>query len=215
MLWYGVQDPKTAGVLEQLEHHNYITLDPRPTTQVWQALSDHVATGTHMLLGDDVRFFQRAWDHGMMQHSEQPLMINCSNVKPDLTPEYPRHKLPAPHYAVNEAWRRAMGWFCPQGFQHYFVDAWVMRMALVTDCLRSTNSAVIHNKKFNSMQAHNNIEQWRMDRDRMDSGFGQFCADCEKLAALSNTLGQTKKRLEMLATAAVRPWHAAPNFKYF
>lgn len=205
ILWYCVQDEETAKVMQELGHETFITSDRHPTAVLWQKLSDHAGSGNHMLLGDDVIFFEKGWDRAMLSDSSDPLLMNCENLKPDLSTEISKKKLPAPHYCVNEVWRKVTGWFVPPLFKHYCVDSWSMRIAIVTGTLLSCEtSRIIHDRK-------NKISDvLGEDSQIMDKSFQEFSEDCLKIARHIGSENKVSQRLHELRSKSV--WHDHRNF---
>lgn len=209
ILWYCVQDPETQAIMKELNHENYIKSERLPTAVLWQMMSDHVGSGNHMLLGDDVLFFEKGWDTELSQEHSQPLLLNCDNLKPTLELEISRKKLPAPHYCVNEAWRRVLGWFVPPLFSHYCVDSWCSRIAIVTGTYKHCRtSRIIHDRK------SSNPGSIGQDQNIMNMSLPQFGAHCEQIARATNTLERTLRRLAVLETQGTQ-WHHYKNFQEF
>lgn len=208
-LWYAVQDTETENIIKKTGHKNYIKIKAHSTAEAWQELSKHVKEETHMLLGDDVEFYQQDWDQRMIP-TEEVQMINCINLKPNGTQlEISEKKLPAPHYAVTQKWREILGWFVPPGYAHYCVDSYVMRMAIVTDTLLKTSAKIIHNR---SAQKTDNEIQNR-DIKKFKNSFNSFYNDCLKIANYKKNTNTVTKRLETISKQ--QDWTQPKNFRNF
>ena len=206
-LWYAVQDTETENIIKKTGHKNYIKIKANSTAEAWQELSNHVKEGTHMLLGDDVEFYQQDWDQRMAPTKEVQ-MINCINFKPNGTQlEISEKKLPAPHYAVTQKWREILGWFVPPGYAHYCVDSYVMRLAIVTDTLLKTSAKIIHNR---SAQKNNNEIQ-NSDIKKFKNSFDTFYNDCLKIANYKKNTNTVTKRLETISKQ--QDWTQPKNFR--
>lgn len=208
-LWYAVQDTETEKIIIQSGHKNYIKIKANSTAEAWQALSDHVKDGTHMLLGDDVEFYKQDWDKKIIS-TEEVQMINCINLKPNGTQlDISEKKLPAPHYAVTQKWRELLGWFVPPGYMHYCVDSYVMRVATVTNSLSKSSAQLIHNRTKQS----NNNEIQKKDIKKFQNSFDTFCNDCLEIANYKKNKDIVAKRLEIISKQ--EDWTNPKNFINF
>ena len=194
-LWYAVQDIETEKIIKKASYKNYIKIKANSTAEAWQELSNHVKEGTHMLLGDDVEFYQQDWDKKIIS-TEEVQMINCINFKPNgIQLDISEKKLPAPHYAVTQKWRELLGWFVPPGYAHYCVDSYVMRIATVTDTLLNSSARIIHNR----IEQKNNNEKQNNDIKKFKNSFHTFYSDCLKIANYKKNVDIVAKRLEIIS----------------
>lgn len=206
-LWYAVQDTETEKIIKRVGHKNYIKIKANSTAEAWQELSNYVGGGTHMLLGDDVEFYQQDWDKKIIP-TEEVQMINCINFKPNGTQlDISKKKLPAPHFAVTQKWRELLGWFVPPGYVHYCVDSYVMRLAIVTNTLLNSPAQIIHNRT----ERKDNNEIQNNDIKKFKNSFDIFHDDCLKIANYKKNEEMVKKRLE--AISRQQDWTDPKNFR--
>lgn len=206
-LWYAVQDEETEKMMKDIRYKNYIKIKKDYTTKAWQKLSDHVKEGTHMLIGDDVEFYQQDWDEEMTP-SEEVQMINCINFKPNrIQRDVSEKKLPAPHYAVTQKWRELLGWFVPPGYAHYCVDSYVMRLAIVTSTLLNSSAEIVHNRT----EQRDSNETQNNDVKKFKNNFDMFYNDCVKISKYKKNTDIVVARLEIISKQ--KDWTDSKHFR--
>lgn len=149
-----------------------------PTCYMWNDLAkqalENESNRFFMLGADDMLFATPGWDRALQDHYdalENKIHVYHLQDSRDLNG--------TPHPIVTREYIKAMGYFLPPIFLHWYVDTWTVALAKEVGCFTHMKDYIlIHDKasdKGKADETHNHIRQmgWTMrDRDLWD---GQFC----------------------------------------
>ncbi len=209
-----VSQPKTVEILFYLndddpmldDYKKYIdkrhyTIGPNQSTcYSWNRLAETAKHDILFLAGDDIQFMTKDWDKNIIrafdQHADKICMVvpfdgNGKGKGNDLLPNKEPYTLMegdvagSPHFALHRNWIKALGYFVPPFFWHWYVDTYTQTVARkLGRCVLLTKTLVQAKKIFDDtatlVRQNLNINLrddyvWSMVKDR------HVDADVEKL----------------------------------
>jgi len=130
LLYLNDDDPTLKEYLESIPN-NFIEVGPdRSPGYTWNLLAEKAKHEILFLTGDDVWFETPGWDKLVIAEFEKiPDKIACIYpLTPGLDPEEYN-----PHFFLHKNWIRALGYFVPPHFWHWYVDTWTRIIAQKLD----------------------------------------------------------------------------------
>ena len=111
----------------------------------WNKLAQRAKFDIVCLMGDDVQFETKKWDHKLLEEfdkcEDKILMVVPNTGRPrgyresqwkskELIRVLKKNEtLPAPHFAVHKNWIKVLGYLCPPQFWHFYVDTYTQKVA--------------------------------------------------------------------------------------
>ena len=140
-------DPKLDEYRDVLDE-KYYTVGPNQSTGYsWNQMADKANNDIIMLMGDDVEVQTQDWDDKIKEQydkfEDKILMVVPSDgrVKGNKTHGdevtlWPDKSLPSGHFALHKNWIKALGYFGPPFFWHFYLDTYTQKVARkVNRCL--------------------------------------------------------------------------------
>jgi len=118
-------DPMLSDYLEFLDESQYIIGPNQSTCYSWNLMAEQATYDILFLVGDDAQFGCDNWGVKVLNAFDQyPDKIACV---------YPRapsvSKKKNPHFCLHKNWIKAIGFFLPPHFYHWYVDTWIAEVA--------------------------------------------------------------------------------------
>ncbi len=118
-------DPMLSDYLEFLDESQYIIGPNQSTCYSWNLMAEQATYDILFLVGDDAQFGCDNWGVKVLNVFDQyPDKIACV---------YPRapsvSKKKNPHFCLHKNWIKALGFFLPPHFYHWYVDTWIAEVA--------------------------------------------------------------------------------------
>ena len=118
-------DPMLADYLAFLKPDQYMIGPNQSTSYSWNLMAEQAQTDIFFLVGDDAQFATNNWANIVLQtFAKYPDGIAC--VYPRV-PTLSRKK--CPHFCLHRNWTKAVGFFLPPHFYHWYVDTWIREVA--------------------------------------------------------------------------------------
>ena len=127
ILYLNDDDPKLQRYYELIDH-KYITVGPdRSPTYSWNIMASQARYDYLFLIGHDGWFETEDWAPKIVKHFDNypdkiafvyPSVAGLQWEGGTLTEHH------APHFCIHKNWIRALGYFLPPQFYHWYVDSW-------------------------------------------------------------------------------------------
>lgn len=123
--WLNQDDPELTQYQSFLTPNQYTVGANQSTSYSWNLMAEQATSDILFLVGDDARFVTNNWALKVIGAFEQyPDRIVC--VYPRV-PSLGRKK--NPHFCLHRNWIKALGFFLPPHFYHWYVDTWIREVA--------------------------------------------------------------------------------------
>ena len=118
-------DPELDKYKDLIPSHHYQIGPDRSPAYSWNKLSEQCRGDILFLMGDDATFETPNWVEKVERAFDQfPDKIAC------VYPYVPGiKKINNPHFCVHRNWIKALGYFVPPHFCHWYVDTWTRTLA--------------------------------------------------------------------------------------
>ena len=144
LLYLNDDDPKLNDYRLLIDSKYYSVGPDRSPAYSWNLLANQAAGDILFLMGDDATFETTNW---------ALIVANAFNKIPDkIACVYPYvpgiKKSNNPHFCVHRNWIKALGYFVPPHFWHWYVDTWTRTLAKSVDryiCLEDFPLPIILN----------------------------------------------------------------------
>ena len=104
---------------------NYQVGSDQSPVYSWNQLAEQFDSHLYMLAGDDIQFMTHGWDSRFMQQFDQyPDGVFCISFKNGID-----ELTTAPHPVVTKQWQKALGFYFPFVFYHWYVDTYTKDLA--------------------------------------------------------------------------------------
>lgn len=200
LLYLNDDDDKLSEYKQQIDKKYYEIGPNQSTCLTWNQLAQKASNDILFLAGDDIQFITKDWDKNIIrafdQHADRICMVvpfdgNGKGKGKDLLPNKEPYTLidgdvaGSPHFALHRNWIKALGYFVPPFFWHWYVDTYTQTVSRkLGRCMLLTNTLVQAKKIFDDtatlVRQNLNINVrddyvWSMVKDR------HVDADVEKL----------------------------------
>jgi len=144
ILLYLNDDDSELGNYTPLHEHEKVKIlvgNDAPTAWSWNYLATKCEADIFLLMGDDALFITEGWDVLLCEQAKNyPDNIFCFGFNNDI--EFNA----TPHVAIGKGGLRALGYFVPPIFLHWYVDTWSVEVYKKTDRYKYLqNITVKHN----------------------------------------------------------------------
>lgn len=121
LFFLNADDPALPEYQKFLNSNQYIIGPNQSTCYSWNLMAEKAKYDILFLVGDDAQIVGDNWGK---------LIINEFNKIPDkIACVYPRapsvSKAKSPHFCLHKNWIKALGYYLPPIFYHWYVDTWV------------------------------------------------------------------------------------------
>lgn len=125
LLYLNDDDPELERYKNLISPEHYQIGPDRSPGYSWNRLAEQCKGDILFLMGDDATFETQGWDQKVERAFEQfPDKIAC------VYPYVPGiKKINNPHFCVHRNWVKALGYFVPPHFWHWYVDTWTRELA--------------------------------------------------------------------------------------
>lgn len=125
LLYLNDDDPLLSEYQKLIDQKYYIVGPDRSPAYSWNLLAELSKGDILFLMGDDATFVTYGWDKIVENAFDQfPDKIAC------VYPYVPGiKKINNPHFCVHRNWIKALGYFVPPHFWHWYVDTWTRVLA--------------------------------------------------------------------------------------
>ena len=164
MLYLNDDDEKLQEYKQNIDK-KYYTIGPNQSTCLtWNHLANKASHDILFLAGDDIQFMTKDWDKNIIrafdQHADKICMVvpfdgNGKGKGKDLLPNNEPYTLTegdvagSPHFALHRNWIKALGYFVPPFFWHWYVDTYTQTVARkLGRCMLLTKTLVQAKKIF-------------------------------------------------------------------
>ena len=164
MLYLNDDDEKLQEYKQNIDK-KYYTIGPNQSTCLtWNQLANKASHDILFLAGDDIQFVTKDWDKNIIrafdQHADKICMVvpfdgNGKGKGKDLLPNNEPYTLTegdvagSPHFALHRNWIKALGYFVPPFFWHWYVDTYTQTVARkLGRCMLLTKTLVQAKKIF-------------------------------------------------------------------
>ena len=164
MLYLNDDDEKLQEYKQNIDK-KYYTIGPNQSTCLtWNHLANKASHDILFLAGDDIQFVTKDWDKNIIrafdQHADKICMVvpfdgNGKGKGKDLLPNNEPYTLTegdvagSPHFALHRNWIKALGYFVPPFFWHWYVDTYTQTVARkLGRCMLLTKTLVQAKKIF-------------------------------------------------------------------
>ena len=118
-------DPYLEEYKSFLDPEQYTIGPNQSTSYSWNLMAEDAKHDILFLVGDDAQFDTDLWGIKVLEAFDKyPDKIVCV---------YPRaptvSKYKSPHFCLHKNWVRALGYFLPPHFHHWYVDTWIIDVA--------------------------------------------------------------------------------------
>jgi len=180
-------DPKLEEYKDLLDE-KYYTIGPNQSTGYsWNQMANRANNDIIMLVGDDVQVLTDHWDDKIKQQydkfNDKILMVVPSDGRSkgnknfgDDIKLWPDESLPSGHFALHKNWIKALGYFVPPFFWHFYLDTYTQKVSRkINRCLFLPTVTFKAKKIFDNTHeqviSHLNIAErdrwiWNKVRDR-------------------------------------------------
>ena len=140
-------DPKLEEYKDVLDEKHYTVGPNQSTGYSWNQMADKASNDIVMLVGDDVEVQTQDWDDKIKEQSDKSedkiLMVIPSDGRAkgnknygDKVTLWPDKGLPSGHFALHKNWMKALGYYFPPFFWHFYLDHYTQEVARkVNRCL--------------------------------------------------------------------------------
>jgi len=145
ILLYLNEDDTTLDDYKKYIDKKYYTIGPNQSTcYSWNQLAEAAKHDILFLAGDDIQFMTKNWDLNIIKIFEMFPDKICMAAPFDgngkgngnalLIHEEPyqlkeNERVGSPHFAVHRNWMKALGYFVPPFFWHWYVDTYTQKVA--------------------------------------------------------------------------------------
>lgn len=157
-------DPDLPKYQEFLSPEQYIIGPNQSTSYSWNLMAEQAKHDILFLVGDDVEFTTDLW--------ALPVLKAFDNYPDKIVCVYPRvptlSSKKSPHFCLHKNWVRALGYFVPPHFYHWYIDTWIAEVARRLDrmvCLANFELPIENIKDEVNRTYHNSW--WRAKDDWM------------------------------------------------
>jgi len=164
MLYLNDDDEKLQEYKQNIDK-KYYTIGPNQSTCLtWNQLANKASHDILFLAGDDIQFVTKDWDKNIIrafdQHADKICMVvpfdgNGKGKGKNLLPNNEPYTLTegdvagSPHFALHRNWIKALGYFVPPFFWHWYVDTYTQTVARkLGRCMLLTKTMVQAKKIF-------------------------------------------------------------------
>jgi hypothetical protein len=164
MLYLNDDDEKLQEYKQNIDK-KYYTIGPNQSTCLtWNQLANKASHDILFLAGDDIQFVTKDWDKNIIrafdQHADKICMVvpfdgNGKGKGKNLLPNNEPYTLTegdvagSPHFALHRNWIKALGYFVPPFFWHWYVDTYTQTVARkLGRCMLLTKTLVQAKKIF-------------------------------------------------------------------
>ena len=140
-------DPKLEEYKDVLDEKHYTVGPNQSTGYSWNQMADKASNDIVMLVGDDVAVQTQDWDDKIKDQydkfEDKILMVIPSDGRAkgnknhgDKVTLWPDKSLPSGHFALHKNWMKALGYYFPPFFWHFYLDQYTQEVARkVNRCL--------------------------------------------------------------------------------
>lgn len=161
-LFYLNEDDNCLGQYKTLLDPSYYTVGPDQSTCFsWNQLADRAKGDIVFLAGDDIQFLTKDWDlefeKVFNQYDDKICMVvpwdgngkgkgaeHKGKTVPVIVKDEP---IGAPHFAVHKNWIKALGYFAPPFFWHWYVDSYTQTVSRKLDRCILLPYVIVQTKK--------------------------------------------------------------------
>lgn len=164
MLYLNDDDEKLQEYKQSIDKKYYVIGPNQSTCLTWNQLADKASHDIFFLAGDDIQFMTKDWDKAIIrafdQYADKICMVfpydgNGKGKGKDLLHNNEPYTLTegdvagSPHFALHRNWIKAVGYFVPPFFWHWYVDTYTQAVARkLGRCMLLTKTLVQAKKIF-------------------------------------------------------------------